>query len=870
MRTTSNMNGIIGEEASASLDVVERLRFAAGGSPFDRAARQVALLTAAQRPAMPAPPPAILLDGLWELAEEGDSAMRLSGAWPDAIPARVPGSIHAALVEAGLLPDPAFGENAAIAKAYSHKTWWYRRKFDAPGWTGLSASPALTFDGVTPGCEAWLNGVRLGDHNGAFGGPSFQGFALKEAGNELIVKVLPAPLGNEWTAWHSTVVFNCNYGWHYVDLPAVGIWRSVRIDAKPEVSIGRPFVAVTSAERAFAGRVDIAVDFACDRPVWSGTLRGEIAPDNFPGEPLAFAIRVDAAEAAGGLRLEVEVPRPRLWWPVDMGEQPLYKLALSFSPQGDGLPDRKETTFGIRSLEMGPLPGGERRDVYNWTFIVNGKPMFAKGTGWCTMDALMDFSRERYAHFLSLAAAQHVQLLRAWGGGMPETDDFYDLCDRKGLMVMQEWPTCWGSHDQQPADVLEATVRTNTVRLRNHPSLVMWAGGNEIGKGLDSPVMDMMGRLAAELDGTRPFHLTDPWGGSMHSHIVWKGWSPAYGFDYYANLDSVIIGEFGLASAPNMTSMRRFMPEDELKQWPQPPGRSFYRHLPAFDTRDDCRILTEYADAFVACDGVEAFVFGTQLAQVTSLRHKIEHARSRWPHEIGVITYKLNDVYIGMSWATVDWYGAPKMSHYFTQDAFAPTMASVLFSKLNSPSEPQKLPVFVFDDSGRLDGEWQANVRVYGPSLEPMSTDAFAGEGPVDRVKQMGYVALAGRREKEAPLLVVSELYAADGLLHRTFYWFNFDARQGALAHLPRTALQAKIRGQNQVAVKNIGRLPAVGVELYRMGDDGSDDAPDPAHLICDDNFFWLDAGETRLIVVNDTYGISVRAWNADPAAEDI
>ncbi|MEK0316687.1 glycoside hydrolase family 2 protein [Cohnella sp. 56] len=862
MQRTSDVNGVNHRQSPVSLDAVERRRFAPGPSPFDRPARQVELRTAEAAFALAEAPPAIVLDGAWELAQDGDPATRLSGAWADAIPARVPGSIHTALAEAGLLADPSYGDNASAAKAFSHRTWWHRRMFDAPGWAAAGWPATLTFDGVSPGCEVWLNGAKLGSHNGAFGGPRYAAGALRETGNELVVKVLPAPLGNEWTAWHSSVVFNCSYGWHYVDLPAVGIWRAVRIEAEPAVSIGRPFVAVASAERAARGLIDIALDFGSRSAGWSGTLTGTIAPDNFAGDTLAFELAVDAATSGCGLRLEAEVPQPRLWWPVDMGEQPLYRLALAFAPDGGGLPDRRETTFGIRSVEMGPLPGGERPDAYNWTFIVNGRPMFAKGTGWCTMDALMDFSRERYDHFLSLAAAQHVQLLRAWGGGMPETDDFYDLCDRKGLMVMQEWPTCWGSHDQQPADVLEETVRLNTLRLRSHPSLVMWAGGNEIGQGLDSPVLDMMGRLAVELDGTRPFHLTDPWGGSMHSHIVWKGWTPSYSFDYYANLDTVLIGEFGLASAPNIASVRRFMPPEEMACWPQEQGRSFYRHLPAFDTRDDCRILTEYADSFVRCDGMEAFVLGTQLAQVTSLRHKIEQARSRWPHEIGVITYKLNDVYIGVSWATVDWYGAPKLSHYFTQDAFAPVMASVVFSKLNSPEQSQTAPVYVFDDSGRLGGTWRATVRVFGPRLDLLSRDTFEGEGAVDRVLQVGSIALAGRTDGEAPLLVVSELADADGLLHRTFYWINFDGRQGVLTRLPRTSLTMELDAEGAATVHNAGPLPAVGVELYRDADEAL--VPErPAHLLCEDNFFWLDAGETRTVAVNDTRSVAVRAWNA-------
>lgn len=839
-------------EPISSLDVIERKRFKPGPSPLDRpiAAPE---WTKGKAPHAEAPP-MIVLDGLWELAEGGEDAERLGGgAWTDAIPARVPGSVHTALVEAGKLPDPSFGENAPLAKAYSHRTWWYRRTFEAvPG----MQSPRLLFDGVSPACEVWLNGRPLGYHNGAFGGPHVElGEPLRKR-NELIVKVHPAPLGNEWNVWHQTVVFNCNYGWHYVNLPAVGIWRPVRIRGAAEVEIGPPLVAATSAANAAEGLVDISLDLTGRSDRWSGTLRGTIEPDNFDGPAQTFELRVGESERRRELRIRAAIESPRLWWPLDMGEQPLYRLKLSFAPEGGGLPDSLETTFGIRSIEMAPLPEGSNPERYDWTFVVNGKPFFAKGSGWCTMDALMDFSREKYDHFLTLAAAQHVKLLRAWGGGMPETDDFYDLCDRKGILVMQEWPTCWGSHVHQPADALEETVRLNTLRLRNHPSLVMWGGGNEIGSGLDSASMDMMGRLSVELDGTRPFHLTDPWGGSTHDHIVWNGWTPAYSFDYYANLESVLLGEYGLASAPNLESVRRYMPKEELEQWPPEPGKSFYHHLPAFDTRDEMRILTEFAESFVRCDSVEAFVTGTQLAQATSLRHKMEQARTRWPHETGNITYKLNDVYIGVSWATVDWYGAPKMAHYFAQDANSPLAAVVRFGKLNSPEEDQELPVYVLDDNGELDGDWTVRVRAYDPALALVSEKTFPGKGRAPEASRVGSFELKAAPPERAPALIVSELLDEGGSpLYRTFYWLNFDARQGVLMRLPKTSLEVAADDASGTAtVVNVGAFPAVGVELYR-------DSAEP--FVAGDNFFWLDPGESKTVSVSETAGVGARGWNA-------
>ena len=178
------------------------------------------------------------------------------------------------------------------------------------------------------------------------------------------------------------------------------------------------------------------------------------------------------------------MPNPQLWWPVDLGKPNLYKLTLAFTTADGKTPDVKETTFGIRTIRMAPINGRPHPRRFDWTFVVNGKPMFVKGAGWCTCDAMMDFSRARYDRQLTLAASQHIQMLRAWGSGMVETDTFYDLCDRKGIMVMQEWPTAWDSHLTQPYDLLEQTVRQNLLRLRSHPSLAIFTGGNESGQSV--------------------------------------------------------------------------------------------------------------------------------------------------------------------------------------------------------------------------------------------------------------------------------------------------------------------------------------------------------------------------------------------------
>ena len=246
-----------------------------------------------------------------------------------------------------------------------------------------------------------------------------------------------------------------------------------------------------------------------------------------------------------------------------------------------------------------------------------------------------------------MAASQNVQMLRAWGSGMVETDDFYDLCDRKGIMVMQEWPTAWNSHDSQPYDILEQTVRSNTLRLRNHPSLAIYTGGNESSHPFGRAI-DMMGRLNVELDGTRDFHRGEPCGGSAHDYDVYWGGGP---LDHAFTMQAAFHGEFGIASYPCQESMQKVLPEDEQAIWPPPADKSFAYHTPIFNTANDLQRLTRMSQFFTEGKTMERFITGGQLAQAVGVRHALERARTRWPQCTGALYYKLNDNSPAASWS---------------------------------------------------------------------------------------------------------------------------------------------------------------------------------------------------------------------------
>lgn len=500
---------------------------------------------------------------------------------------------------------------------------------------------------------------------------------------------------------------------------------------------------------------------------------------------------------------------------------------------------------------MAPLPGGPASNKYNWTFVINDRPTFVKGNGWCTMDTLMRFTRERYARFVELAESQHIQMYRAWGSGMPETDDFYDLCDRHGIMVLQEWPTAWNSHVEQPYDVLEETVRLNTVRLRNHPSLVMWGAGNESSKPFGSAI-DMMGRLSVELDGTRPFHRAEPWGGSLHNYDCYWGRAP---LDRNLSLTADFIGDFGLACMPSLESVLRYLPADERDAWPPAADGTIAHHTPIFNTAQGLERLTQYSSYFAPQDNLEHFITGSQLSQATGVRHTLELNRTRWPDCTGVLYYKMNDNYPAASWSCADWYGVPKIGHYIFQDSFAPLLACVLFQHLNAVGEPVSLPVYLLDDTACLrDTQWQVVVRAYNADLIEVKRRVYDGQGGSDPVRHVGGFELSAEENASTPLLVVAEVFVDGAVAQRTFYWTNYEAKQGCLFQLPETTLRL-VASPGALTVANRGTRPAVGVHFQ---------CPEVSdRFLADDGYFWLDPGEEHAVHVNLTKGVRVAAWNA-------
>lgn len=825
------------------LDEIEKAQFAPAPSPFEA---QSAPLSEAESAALPeSGVPCLSLNGRFDMTSGGDTPPDFS----DSIPADVPCTVQTALFEAGVIPDPMCAKNDRFAREAAYQIWWFKREFD---YDGSMKRPRLHFDGVCHQADFYLNGRFLGTHTGMFGGPDFDVSGQLCEHNTLLVKIENSPADprhySEYAdydeGWKHGVVVNCVYGWHYACIPTRGIWADVSLTDTPACPFERPFILTENYAECQIG--------VCIKALGRGrgALKIRVSPENFSGETQFFTGTFDC-RCGEQLHYTLHLKEGRLWWPNGYGDQPLYRFELSLENEGD-LPQRFTEIIGIRQIEMQPVGDEPNPEQYNWRFKINGKYLFVKGTNWCTTDALLRCTEERYDRFLTLAKHQNLQLLRAWGGGLPESDYFYRKCDELGLMVQQEWPTCWDSPKTQPADALIETARIHTVRLRNHASLVRWAGGNELSL-TDEPSIREMARIAFELDGTRPFHRTSPYAGSLHNYDTY--WMMQE-MDHALNLRAPFIGEFGMASCPNYESVARYVPTEELAA---PVSRnakgSLQYHTPRFnefnwpESFNDMDHLLKRASEFLPIHTLEDFILGTQLAQSVAVRHTLEAQRADSPKAAGVCYYKLTDVYPACSWSTVDYYGVPKIPYYVFQDAFAPLHAMLLIRSIDGAG---CYPVILLDDTGAVCGR-KCSVRVtaFDSRLERLAEAEYAFTANA-AVQQIG-IFEPDSRVQENLLILCVRLYSDGQLSDDTFYLQNYRKSPGCLTAMPQAELALKSDGGCAV-ITNGSTVPAVGVFLENLSHDTA--------FTAQRNFLCLMPGESRKIAVSHTDGLSVRALN--------
>jgi beta-mannosidase len=541
------------------------------------------------------------LDGAWDLGYR-DTAI---GAVTDLggqkwIKADVPVSAQWALYQAGVLPYPYAHMNTQKYAWVPDKVWYYRRHFEVPAAAGDDYD-FLCFDGAGYYTKVWINGTLVGANAGLFGGPHVEigQFLHPGQSNEIVVEVKAGSFGVKnwdmdnlgdgkvavpWGLAGGEKYVTSASGIDYRELEPLGIWQSVRLEMTPKVHLARPYLVTEKASAARAA-LQLKVELldhttALDTKLTEeyGTMRDgataelgekgltlefEMTPKAGAGVPFKKSWPVESWKGRNWIKQEIEVPNPRLWWPNGMGDPNLYTVSITLEKDKKPI-DRIDFDYGIRTIERVATAGPQTQDRWeNWQFIVNGRPIFMKGMNWAwPLDVMLHLPAAKYQWLLDEVEGAHIQMLRIWGGGNTETDEFYHDCDRRGILVWEDFPIGNTEAPNLPQDVWEATVLQNVFRLRNHASLALWCGGNEFNPYTagNTAMVGIIERDVRDFDPSRMFIRTTPDPGDVH--IYWDQDPTWYGHRYQT---VPYISETGVYNMPDADSITKVVDPAELK-----------------------------------------------------------------------------------------------------------------------------------------------------------------------------------------------------------------------------------------------------------------------------------------------------------------
>ncbi|WP_062648627.1 glycoside hydrolase family 2 protein [Streptomyces maremycinicus] len=625
-------------------------------------------------------------------------------------PAVVPGCVHTDLLAAGVIPDPFIGRGEEEVAWVGRREWTYEREL--PAVPSGHEQTDLVFDGLDTVAEITLNGQLLGrvrnmhrsyrfDVTG-LEGPLAVRFVSAYAEAEAVRGRAGERPGAYSEPYQYLRKMACSFGWDWgPTLVTAGIWRPVRVERWSTARLARVRPLVTVEEGV--GVVELRVEVERTRVEAGLTLEARVA---------GRSARVEVTGTSGVVR--VEVPEAELWWPRGYGGQPLYDVELTLR-HGNAPLDVWRRRVGFRSVGLDTSADAHGT---GFTLVVNGERLFARGVNWIPDDVFPSrVSRERYRKRLRQAADAGVDLVRVWGGGVYESEDFYDACDELGLLVWQDFPfACAAYPEEQPLrGEVEAEARENVVRLMPHPSLVLWNGNNENLWGFrdwgweerlagdswgEGYYLGVLPRVVAELDPTRPYTAGSPWSGSWEhhpnnpahgTHHAWEVWNK---LDYTAYRREVprFVAEFGWQAPPAHATLRRALPGEELA--PDSPG--MLHHQKAEDGNGKlARGLARHFD--VPAGDFDRWHYLTQVNQARAVAAGIEHWRSHWPVCAGTIVWQLNDCWPVTSWAAIDGDGREKPLYHELRRLYADRLLTfqvrhgeMVLAAVNQSAEPWK------------------------------------------------------------------------------------------------------------------------------------------------------------------------------------
>lgn len=628
--------------------------------------------------------------------------------------------MHTDLLAAGVIPDPFLSRNEKDVEWVGRADWQYDTVL--PAGDSDHERTDLVFDGLDTAATVMVGGEVVGRTRNMHRGYRFDVSGMTGgAGPAVPLSVLFTSAYTEADAVRAQVgerpnsypepfqyirKMACSFGWDWgPTLVTAGIWKPVRLEhwSKARLSDVRPLVTVDEG----TGRVGIRVAVertssgagrpltaelrvrAAGHPGGSSADTGSSRSDAAPAD-VRSSVSFDGTQAT----VTAEVADAALWWPRGYGEQPLYECELVLRDASGAELDSWSRRIGFRTVA---LDTSADEHGTGFTLVVNGERIFARGVNWIPDDVFPSrITPERYRTRLTQATEAGVDLIRVWGGGIYESDVFYDICDELGLMVWQDFLfACAAYPEEQPLrSEVEAEARENVTRLMPHASLVLWNGNNENLWGFrdwqweeelagdswgEGYYLGLLPRVVAETDPTRPYTAGSPWSGSWDHHPndpahgtshSWEVWNRTDYTDYLEQTPR-FAAEFGWQAPPAYATLRRALPGEELAA--DSPG--MLHHQKAADGNG--KLERGLARHFAVPVDFDRWHYLTQVNQARAIATGIEHWRAQWPVCAGTVVWQLNDCWPVTSWSAIDGDGRRKPLFHELRRVYADRLLTV-------------------------------------------------------------------------------------------------------------------------------------------------------------------------------------------------
>jgi hypothetical protein len=790
-------------------------------------------------------------------AEISSSEYKSSVYW---FPVRVPCTVLTGLVANKIYPDPYSGLNNMLIpdasdefnKKYNleqfsflpnnpnpwKNPYWYRAIFTVPA-DDRDRHFQLIFKGINYRAEVWLNGNQIADSSqmaGMFAEYSFDISKQIEPGkvNALAVKIFPLDypglpateqlnaLGDFFENGGPTgdigknVTMLCSVGWDWI--PPVrdrnmGIWLPVYLRTSGGITISDPKLVTSISFLPDTSIAKLSLSLNLNNHYLTeinGELSVTIKPDNFVGKAVHFIKNVSVNKT--GLTLikldaentkELNISNPVLWWPNGYGKPNLYRIQLRYSDKS-GLSDDTAFVFGIRtvSTKATNINGSYKRDFY-----VNERRIHLTGGAWVP-DMMLNRDSIRYDYEMHLCQNSNINLVRIWGGGVTPCDDFFEAADRYGLLI---WSDFWitgdtnGEFKGSPDWPIEGkifirNVESTILRIRNHPSLLVWTGGNE--GHARKELYDAMRERIISLDGTRPFipsssgfaKLPQGWKGAWPDNLpsaVYSG-GPYTWQDplvYYKKTiegkDWVFKDETGIPSQPPYNIMSKIVPDLVWdNKLPFPLNNTWGYHDAATGNGRYDLYYSEMLKRYGEPSGMEDFCNKMQLMNAIGYQGIFEAAGHKLNDIGGVMLWKINAAFPSVMWQVYDWFLMPNAGYYFMQNACEPVHIQL------SPNDFKVLALNrTFKDTGGL----TARIELYGLESRLLFHDEKKISLLTSEVREV--MSLSDiLKEANGVNFVVLNLYDIKGnTVSHNAYWLSKDGDYKTMNLMEKTYVETKL-----------------------------------------------------------------------------